>query len=62
MSTYLAWIDRWRAQHRDCTADIPPTSLEQARFVLKDHGGHGPCCLQYLTASAYYSFGAGDDE
>jgi hypothetical protein len=59
MSTYLAQVDLWRIQHRDCTADVPPTSLEQARFVLGDHAGHGPRCLQCLAAAAYI-FGSGD--
>jgi hypothetical protein len=62
MSTDLAQIELWRIQHRDCSADVPPTSLDQALFVIKDHAGHGPRCLQYLTASAYYSFGVGNDD
>ncbi|WP_028478913.1 hypothetical protein [Nocardia sp. CNY236] len=51
MSTELH--DLWRHQYNDCALETAPTSLEQARFVLCIHRGHGGECLQARTASAY---------
>ncbi|MGW5318733.1 hypothetical protein [Nocardia thailandica] len=52
--------DRWRADHADCAADSSISSLQQARFVLNQHGRCGPTCLQHLAATAY-STGLIDD-
>lgn len=43
--------DLWRDRHRFCT-DIPDPidDLDEARFVLDQHTGHGPGCPRYLTA------------
>ncbi|MDO3650800.1 MULTISPECIES: hypothetical protein [Nocardia] len=41
-------------------ADSPISSLQQARFVLTQHDGCGPRCLQHLAATAY-STGLIDD-
>jgi hypothetical protein len=42
--------DLWRALHRDCAADPGPPTVDQARFVLTLHAGHGGHCHQYLGA------------
>jgi hypothetical protein len=44
-------IDRWRNMHRFCN-DEPGeiVGLDEARFVLNEHGGHGPTCRQFLCA------------
>jgi hypothetical protein len=49
--TTTADADRWRSIHQNC-ADTPGpiTSLEQARYVLTLHAGHGGGCRQYLAA------------
>ncbi|MBF6301566.1 hypothetical protein IU459_29100 [Nocardia amamiensis] len=49
--------NRWAIQHADCGVAEPYiTSIEQARFILATHAGHGARCLQYIAAMAY-SFG-----
>ncbi|WP_327110027.1 hypothetical protein OHB12_19525 [Nocardia sp. NBC_01730] len=55
-----SFADEWRTMHADCAAETPPTSLEEARFVLDLHASDGPRCLQYLVAAAY-SFGYDDE-
>jgi hypothetical protein len=51
--------EQWRHYHRNCFAEGAFRSLDHADFVARVHGGHGPDCLQYLSASAYI-FGSGD--
>jgi hypothetical protein len=47
----VADIDRWRNIHQPCTDDPGPINdLDEARFVLGEHAGHGGRCLQYLGA------------
>jgi hypothetical protein len=43
--------DLWRQRHRFC-ADSPEeiVDLDEARFVLGDHAGHGGSCLQFQAA------------
>jgi hypothetical protein len=53
--------ERWRVQHLHCLDESAPSSLDEARYVLASHSGHGPTCLQYLAADAY-SHGAGDGD
>lgn len=55
----LADAEQWRHFHRHCHSEGTFRSLDHARFVANVHGGHGPTCLQYLSAAAY-SFGSGD--
>ena len=43
-------IDRWRCIHRFCNDETPFASLDEARYVLAQHAGHGPTCLQFLGA------------
>ena len=46
-------VDRWRNIHRFCNDQPGPiVSLDEARFVLNEHGDHGPTCLQFLGALA----------
>ncbi|MGO4649993.1 hypothetical protein AB4305_34525, partial [Nocardia sp. 2YAB30] len=59
MTITLADAEMWRHFHRNCWHDGAFRSLEQAQFVTNVHSGHGPTCLQYLSASAYI-FGSGD--
>ncbi|WP_454199618.1 hypothetical protein [Nocardia sp. Marseille-Q1738] len=59
MTATQADADQWRHFHRNCHHDGIFRSIEQARFVANVHSGHGPTCLQYLSASAY-SQGSGD--
>jgi hypothetical protein len=51
-------LDRnpWAIQHADCTIEPYLMSLEQARFILTTHVGHGGTCMEYLAAMAC-SFG-----
>ncbi|MEU7766444.1 hypothetical protein AB0B25_15105 [Nocardia sp. NPDC049190] len=57
--TTLADTEMWRQFHRKCWQEGAFRSLEEADFVARVHGGHGPDCLQYLSASAY-RVGRGD--
>ncbi|MEV6096946.1 hypothetical protein [Nocardia sp. NPDC051981] len=43
--------DLWRTRHLFCT-DEPASieSLDEARFVLTDHAGHGHTCKQFHAA------------
>lgn len=59
MIATLADAEQWRHFHRHCYTEGAFRSLTEAQFVLNSHSGHGPLCLQYLSASAY-SFGSGD--
>jgi hypothetical protein len=43
-------IDLWRSRHRFCTMESAPMSVEEARFVLLEHSGHGGGCLQFAAA------------
>lgn len=46
--------DLWTRRHGNCTSsDTGFDSLEEANFVRAAHGGHGPKCLQSLSADAY---------
>ena len=46
-----AQIDRWRNIHRFCNDQPGPiVSLDEARFVLNEHGGHDGSCNQFLSA------------
>ncbi|QIS21101.1 hypothetical protein [Nocardia terpenica] len=48
-----ATVDLWRLRHQFCEDEPPPiTDLNEARFVLGEHAGHGPDCLQYFAALA----------
>jgi hypothetical protein len=48
--TTPAQIDLWRDRHRYC-ADTPSLdSLDEARYILGEHAGHGPGCSQFLAA------------
>jgi hypothetical protein len=51
--------EQWHHFHRRCFAEGVFRSFDEAEFVVNVHGGHGPSCLQYLSASAYIS-GSGD--
>jgi hypothetical protein len=43
----------WTGRHRFCNDDPGPiATLDEARFVLTSHAGHGPDCLQYHAAMA----------
>ncbi|UGT69871.1 hypothetical protein LTT66_06750 [Nocardia gipuzkoensis] len=55
MTITSADVEQWRYFHRNCFVEGAFRSLDQARFVLNTHSGHGPSCLQYLAASAYSS-------
>ncbi|MEV6323090.1 hypothetical protein AB0M45_18110 [Nocardia sp. NPDC051787] len=57
--TTLADAEMWRHFHRHCHYDGAFRSFNEAEFVVNVHGGHGPSCLQYLSASAYIC-GSGD--
>ncbi|WP_040793732.1 hypothetical protein [Nocardia paucivorans] len=48
------------ARHIDCTRETDFDSLDEAMFVRTVHGGHGPYCLQSLSAVAYLG-GHSDD-
>lgn len=43
-------IDRWLIQSQDCATDPGELPLDQARYVLGLHLGHGPHCWQYFAA------------
>ncbi|MGO4614129.1 hypothetical protein AB4305_17175 [Nocardia sp. 2YAB30] len=57
MTITLADAEQWRHFHSKCWQDGFFRSFDHARFVLDIHSGHGPSCLQYLSASAYISHG-----
>ncbi|MGO4613767.1 hypothetical protein AB4305_05555 [Nocardia sp. 2YAB30] len=57
--TTLADAEQWHHFHRNCYADGEFRTLAQAQFVVNVHSGHGPSCLQYLSATAYI-LGTGD--
>ncbi|MFI5782857.1 hypothetical protein [Nocardia sp. NPDC051570] len=44
--------ESWAERFADCDRTPVFLSLEQARFVLTSHSGHGPYCLPYLAALA----------
>jgi hypothetical protein len=51
MTAIIADVDRWQLIHRYCADEPGPiTSLDEARYVLSQHAGHGADCLQYLAA------------
>ncbi len=52
--------DLWISRHDDCTSETDFGSLAEAMFVRTTHGGHGPQCLQSLSAVAYLG-GHADD-
>lgn len=45
--------DLWSSWHADCGTESICTSGEEAAFVLKQHGGHGPGCAPYAAAAAF---------
>ncbi|MFD4407875.1 hypothetical protein ACFWPH_34465 [Nocardia sp. NPDC058499] len=53
--------DLWTTRHRDCESEAGFDSLGEAIFVRTAHGGHGPECLQSLSAVAYLG-GHNDDD
>lgn len=54
--------DLWTIQHGDCTSgETSFDSLGEAIFVRTAHAGHGPWCLQSLSAVAYLG-GHNDDD
>ncbi len=67
MTSGLRWgmgqdRDRWSRRHADCASDAEFASLGEAMFVRTAHGGHGPECLQSLSADAYLGGRANRDE
>lgn len=45
--------ERWALQHQFCADEPRISSIDQARYVLAVHAGHGPTCMQTLAAGAY---------
>lgn len=45
--------DLWSSWHADCTIEPFFTREDEARFVLGQHGGHGPGCARYTAAAAF---------
>ncbi|WP_328397915.1 hypothetical protein [Nocardia sp. NBC_00416] len=55
--------DLWTRRHADCaSSDTEFASLGEAMFVRTAHSGHGPQCLQSLSADAYIGGRANRDE
>ncbi len=55
--------DLWTRRHSECaSSDAGFTSMGEAMFVHTAHGGHGPKCLQFLSAAAYLDGRADPDE
>ncbi|AHH20746.1 hypothetical protein NONO_c59700 [Nocardia nova SH22a] len=50
ISASPAQIDIWRERHRFCGDTPSDMSLDEARFILNEHSGHGPACSQFLAA------------
>lgn len=51
MTATIAQAQIWDNLHRFCTDDPGEIkSLDEARYILTRHSGHGPECLQYLAA------------
>jgi hypothetical protein len=51
MTASYALKDLWQVGHRFCADDPGPIdSLDEARFILTTHSGHGSHCRQYLAA------------
>jgi hypothetical protein len=48
--TPYALKDIWNLRHQYCEDEVPIDDLDEARFVLTVHAGHGSHCRQYLTA------------
>lgn len=50
-------ISIWRERHRFCadTPTVPIGSLDEARFVLDEHGSHGSSCIQFHAALDHVS-------
>ncbi|MFJ4653821.1 hypothetical protein ACIP5Y_21350 [Nocardia sp. NPDC088792] len=44
--------DLWGHRHRYCHDASLPMGLDEARFVLTAHAGHGHECLQFAAAMA----------
>ncbi|WP_157777843.1 hypothetical protein [Nocardia terpenica] len=48
-----ATVDLWRLRHQFCENQPSEiTDFDEARFVLGEHAGHGPTCLQFSVALA----------
>ncbi|WP_029899502.1 hypothetical protein [Nocardia brasiliensis] len=46
--------ERWADRHRFCGDDVDfPDGLDEARYILATHDGHGMSCLQTFNAHAY---------
>ncbi len=54
--------DLWHSRHNDCTRETDFESLAEAMFVRTAHSGHGPKCLQSLSAVSYLGGFADDYE
>lgn len=54
--------DLWSSRHHDCASETGFGSLTEAMFVRTAHGGHGPHCLQSLSAVAYLGGHTDDDD
>lgn len=53
--------DTWSDQLADCSRDNEFGGLDEALHVRTMHAGHGPWCLQALSAVAFIGGHAGDE-